>query len=307
MKLFLGFFSLITSLTVAQELLVTSGKLHRIENFKSTFVDARNIDVWLPYNYSEKEQYAVLYMQDGQMLFDAEKSWNKQSWEVDETMGNLLIENKIKKCIVVGIWNNNKKRHPEYFPEKAYTNLSKEEKEKITRILVTKGKIDGDFIPISDAYLEFLVKELKPHIDTTFSTKADRANTFICGSSMGGLLSLYAICEYPKVFGGAACLSTHWTGIYQLEDNPIPSALFDYFKTHLPQPKTHRIYFDYGNQTLDALYPTLQKQMDSIMESKGFDASNWETQFFDGADHSEKAWAKRLELPLTFLLDKNYK
>jgi enterochelin esterase-like enzyme len=306
MKLFLGFFYLITLLSTAQEYRVTSGKLHRIENFKSAFVDDRNIDVWLPDNYSENEQYAVLYMQDGQMLFDAEKSWNKQSWEVDETMGNLLVENKIKKCIVVGIWNTNK-RHPEYFPEKAFTDLSNDEKEKISQILVNKGRIKDNFIPISDSYLKFIVKELKPYIDQNFSTKTDSANTFISGSSMGGLISLYAICEYPNIFGGAACLSTHWTGIYQLEDNPIPAILFNYFKKHLPDPKTHRIYFDYGNQTLDALYPTIQKQMDIIMKKKGFDASNWETLFFNGEEHSEKAWATRLKFPLTFLLGNNHK
>ena len=78
---------------------------------------------------------------------------------------------------------------------------------------VFSGKIQ------SDNYLKFLVKELKPFIDSSFSTLKDQQNTFIAGSSMGGLISMYAICEYPLVFGGAACLSTHWPGIFTMINN----------------------------------------------------------------------------------------
>ena len=99
--------------TIGQEVKVTSGKVMRFANFKSKFVDARNIDVWLPKGYSNTKKYAVLYMHDGQMLYDAESSWNKQAWEVDEVAGKLIIEEKTKKFIVVGIWNNGLKRHPE--------------------------------------------------------------------------------------------------------------------------------------------------------------------------------------------------
>ena len=119
---------------------------------------------------------------------------------------------------------------------------------------------------------------------------------------MGGLISLYALCEYPKVFGGAACLSTHWTGIYQLKNNPIPETFFNYLKTYLPKPQNHKIYFDYGNKTLDSLYPTLQKRVDIIMMEKGFTDKNWITKSFPGKDHSEKAWRERVHIPLEFLL-----
>jgi len=115
---------------------------------------------------------------------------------------------------------------------------------------------------------------------------------------------MYAICEYPAVFGGAACLSTHWLGLFSVDNNPIPNAFLEYLKTHLPSPKNHKIYFDYGDQTLDALYAPFQKQADLIMEEKGFTAKNWQTKFFPGEDHSEKAWAKRLDVPFTFLLSK---
>ena len=288
----------------SQEIKVTSGKIEHFQNFKSKFVDARNIDVWLPDGYSEKEKYAVLYMHDGQMLFDAEQSWNKQVWEIDEIANQLMTQNKTRKFIVVGIWNNGLKRHPEYFPQKCYKELSTQQKEFVSNTLIKKEKINQTFNPISDNYLKFITTELKPFINKTFSTKTDRKNTFIAGSSMGGLISLYAICEYPKVFGGAACLSTHWTGIYQLKNNPIPETIFNYLKKHLPKPNTHKLYFDYGNKTLDSLYPTLQKRVDSIMTEKGFTDKNWMTKSFPGKDHSEKAWRERVHIPLEFLLEK---
>lgn len=286
----------------AQEVKVTSGKVQRFADFKSKYVDVRNIDVWLPDGYSDNEKYAVLYMHDGQMLYDAEKSWNKTAWEVDEVAGKLLSENKTRKFIVVGIWNNDKKRHPEYFPQKPFESLTNEQKNEITVALQEKGRTTESFQPISDNYLKFLVTELKPFIDKTFSTKKDQQNTFVAGSSMGGLISTYAICEYPKVFGGAACLSTHWPGIFKVEGNPIPEAFANYLKKNLPNPKNHKIYFDYGDQTLDALYPALQQKVDVIMKSKGFDDRNWMTKFYPGDDHSEKSWSKRLNVPLEFLL-----
>jgi hypothetical protein len=107
-----------------------------------------------------------------------------------------------------------------------------------------------------------------------------------------------------NVFGGAACISTHWPGIFAVENNPIPDAFYAYMKKQLPDPKTHRIYFDYGDQTLDALYPPLQKKADAVMTEKGFSAANWSTQFFPGKNHSEEAWSERLEIPFLFLLKK---
>ena len=108
---------LLQHLSVAAQLPVpSSGKIIRHENFASHYVDSRNVDVWLPENYSPSKKYAVLYMQDGQMLFDSSVTWNKQEWGVDETISSLQQENKIKDCIVVGIWNTGAGRHSEYFP-----------------------------------------------------------------------------------------------------------------------------------------------------------------------------------------------
>ncbi len=298
------FFLLLTSISFGQIPKVSTGTIQRLENFKSNFVDSRNVDVWLPDGYSNTQKYAVLYMHDGNMLYDAETTWNKQSWEVDEVAGKLIQEEKTKKFIVVGVWNNGQKRHPEYFPKKPYESLSQTQKDTITAQLQKAGRTKEVFQPISDLYLKFLVTELKPYIDEHFSTLKDKSNTVIAGSSMGGLISMYAICEYPEVFGGAACISTHWPGTFSTQNNPIPDAFINYMNDHLPNPKTHTIYFDYGNKTLDALYPDLQKKVDVVMAQKGFTTTNWTTQFFEGKDHSEKSWAERLHIPLEFLLKK---
>lgn len=295
-------FVMITLFTQAQSIKVTTGKVERLEKFKSQFVDARHVDVWLPEGYSTSDKYAVLYMHDGQMLFDPASTWNKQAWQVDSIAGQLISENKIQKCIIIGIWNNDKKRHPEYFPQNVYATFSLEQKKFISDILIKRGKIDTEFNPISDNYLRFIVEELKPYIDRTYATYTDQKHTFISGSSMGGLISLYAICEYPSVFGGAACLSTHWTGIYQNNDNPIPDAIISYLKKNLPNPKNHKIYFDYGDKTLDSLYRPWQEKVDVVMKAKGFSTNNWKTQFFAGKDHSEQSWRERFLIPLEFLL-----
>ena len=89
-----------------------------------------------------------------------------------------------------------------------------------------------------------------------------------------------------------------------MENNPIPDAFVKYMATHLPDPKTHKFYFDHGDQTLDAMYPPLQKKVDQVMKEKGFTDNNWVTKFFPGDNHSEISWNRRLNIPLEFLLKK---
>ncbi|NUQ22509.1 MAG: alpha/beta hydrolase [Saprospiraceae bacterium] len=289
----------------AQPPAVVSGTITRLENFQSKYVTARHVDIWLPDNYHPKKKYNVLYMHDGQMLFDAAATWNKQAWDVDDVVSKLASKNKIKDLIVVGIWNGGNTRHSDYFPQKPFESLTAAQRDSIFKAFRANGApIFFEEKVNSDNYLKFIVHELKPYIDKKYSTHKGRAHTFIAGSSMGGLISMYAICEYPKKFGGAACLSTHWPGIFASENNPIPDAFVAYLRAHLPNPKTHKIYFDYGTATLDAMYPPLQKKVDEVMIAKGFTAGNWITREFPGEDHSETAWKKRLDIPLLFLLGK---
>jgi predicted alpha/beta superfamily hydrolase/uncharacterized iron-regulated protein len=273
---------------------VNSGRLIHFKDFPSKYVQPRNVEVWLPENYNESKRYSVLYMHDGQMLFDSTTTWNRQEWQVDEHMSNLLNRKAIKDCIVVGVWNNGKYRHTEYFPQKALEYMPQATKDTLTRQLL-EGK------PQADNYLKFLVKELKPFVDSVFTTIPDKQNTFIAGSSMGGLISMYALCEYPEVFGGAACLSTHWIGNFQ-KNTDIPNAFAQYIKTTLPSAADHKFYFDYGTAGLDSLYKPYQLKINSILAAKGYITKNHVTKEFRGDDHSEKSWNKRLDIPLLFLL-----
>jgi predicted alpha/beta superfamily hydrolase len=293
----------ITFVVFAQIPMVSSGQIKRHENFASQYVKARNIDVWLPEGYQSNKKYSVLYMHDGQMLFDSTKSWNKQEWGVDEITGKLIAQNRIKSCIVVGIWNGGDLRRSEYFPQKPFESLTTLQQDTLLKSTKNNNLLFATKIQ-SDNYLKFIVTELKPFIDKNYSTYTNKKNTFIAGSSMGGLISMYAICEYPTIFGGAACLSTHWIGTYYAENNPIPDAFMKYLKENLPRKRNHKIYFDYGTETLDAFYPPFQKQADQIMRQKGFKERQWITKKFVGKDHSEKAWRERFDIPLLFLLGK---
>ncbi len=298
-------FNLLLAIATAQVPLPSIGSIKHFENFASEYVVPGNIDVWLPEGYHPEKKYAVLYMQDGQMLFDSSINWNRQEWEVDETLGKLLAAKKINDCIVVGVWNTGNGRHADYLPQKPYESLTMQQQEGIFFSKRSSGASVFNNIKVhSDNYLKFVVRELKPFVDSAFSTLKDRQHTFIAGSSMGGLISLYAICEYPTVFGGAACLSTHWTGIFTTVNNPFPAAFLHYLKTHLPTPSNHKIYFDYGSATLDSMYKPYQLKADAIMKQKGYGKTNWVTRFFSGADHSEAAWRKRFDIPVIFLLGK---
>lgn len=274
---------------------VKFGNIVRVQ-LTSNFVDERFIDVWLPMNYNTKTKYNVLYMHDGQMLYDSTKTWNKKAWEVDETMGELLQQNKIPNTIVVGIWNNGLKRHAEYFPEKAFKNLN-DSLQKQLLPLMNNGKL------LANNYLQFLVTEVKPFIDRVFSTKPQQRHTFIAGSSMGGLISLYAMCEYPEVFYGAACLSTHWIGTFNANAE-IPAALHKYVKESLPNAKRHKLFFNHGTAGLDAKYTPHQLVANQIVLAKGYTTNNFKTEVVQNGEHSETDWAKQLPEILVWLLNK---
>lgn len=295
-------FLLLSTVTFSQNIKVSSGSIETIEAFQSKYVDARQVDVWLPNGYSKKKKYPVLYLHDGKMLFDAEITWNRKSWEVDEVAGKLMQENKIKNCIIVGIHNNGDYRHSEYFPEKVIQNIP----EAARKIIVEESLKNK---PQADNYLRFIVSELKPFIDKKYATLKNQQNTFMCGASMGGLISLYAICEYPDVFGAVACISTHSPMISKIDfrydiDKDIASKFRDYLKLNLPNPKNHKIYMDYGDKSIDAYYQPFQEKIDVILKEKGYTNKNWVTKFFPGESHSETSWNKRLDIPLTFLLGK---
>jgi len=174
----------------------------------------RRVWIYLPKNYfTSKARYQVLYMHDGQNLFDDATSFAGE-WGVDEA-----IDSARKQCIVVGIDNGGTKRMNEYNP---YSH------EKF-------GAGEGE------DYVDFIAKTLKPYIDKKFRTKGDAAKTTIAGSSMGGLISMYAVMKYPKIFGKAGVFSPAFWVAPQLKVDI----------ERMVKPATHknvRIYFYAGEQ-----------------------------------------------------------
>ncbi len=267
-----------------------TGTVIKIENFSSELIPPRHLEIWLPPSYETKtaQHYPILYMHDGQNIFDPTQSqYTKTDWGIDEAMTRLIAEGRVRETIVVGNWST-ENRFNEYMPQKAVTQ------ETLPLYRKEYPEFSNDGI-VSDDYLKFLVSELKPYIDQSYRTLPGRDDTFVMGSSMGGLISLYAISEYPDVFGGAGCVSTH----FPYGDG----ALVEYFKDKLPDPQTNKIYFDYGTETLDHNYEGYQKRMDAYGYAAGFvEGENWMSRKFQGHEHSEKAWRARVHIPLMFLL-----
>ena len=289
---------------------VSAGKLIIVGDFSSNYVSPRLIRIWLPdgYDANKAGHYATLYMHDGQMLFDAKTTWNGQEWGVDEMAQQLINGEKTRPFIVVGVDTGGANRHSDYYPQKPFESLTKQQQASFYQLKRSPQQALFAESVNSDNYLKFLVKELKPYIDSHYAVNPAPEATFVMGSSMGGLISMYAISEYPDVFGGAACLSTHWPGIMpdgiELDFMPATKAFYQYIQQTIPAPKSHKIYFDYGDKTLDAYYPPLQQKVDAIMQAKGYNESLWQTLFFPGQNHSENAWRSRLGRPMMFLLGK---
>jgi enterochelin esterase-like enzyme len=272
------------------------GTIEYYPELPSEYRSPRPVEVWLPEGYdpTSGHRYPVLYMHDGQFLFRhghtpfEEKDW---LWDVDTTMARLIENGEIRPTIVVSVWADldvKPNRGLEFMPEKPVTDDVWEQ------MIIEEPRFSGKKI-VSDKYLKFLVNELKPFIDKTYRTLPNRESTFVSGSSMGGMISAYAIAEYPEIFGGAACLSTHW--------NIGDGAVLAWYKDQWPDAGSHRIYFDHGTETLDADYEPYQLKMDEIMRSKGYQSGkDWISRRFDGADHTPRAWRERLHIPLVFLL-----
>ena len=271
---------------------VSSGTLEFHKDFPSGYVTPRTVSVWLPDGYRAGEECCVLYMHDGQMLFDSTTTWNRQEWKVDEVLGGLMADGSVKRTIVVGI-DNTPERLRELLPGKIQSYMDEDD-------------IEDPAYALGDSYLKFVTEEVKHFIDSLYRPLTDREHTFIAGSSMGGLISLYALCEYPEVFGGAACLSSHISIAY-LKDftddsDAAADAFLRYVSDMMPDRETTRLYMDYGRAGYDAAYGPYQERMDSLFLSRGWDGDHYRSLAFEGHDHNETCWAERLAIPMEYLL-----
>ncbi len=272
---------------------VSKGHLDIYPAFASQHVPPRSIEVWTPADYDPSKRYDVLYMHDGQMLWDAGVAWNHQEWGIDEAMDSLIASGRIRPAIVVGI-DNTPNRIGEYSPDD------------IRAYMPEGADIYAGIEEQGNAYLRFLVEELKPFIDSTYATCPDVSHTWVMGSSCGGLISSYALGQYPDVFGGAACLSTHCTLAYPdpgHQDSTVMAAYRMYLHEHL-MPNQSRLYMDQGDQTLDAYYGETQAAINAMLRADGWDEEHFQYRFFPGAAHCEDDWQARLPVVLQFLLAK---
>ncbi|HWJ92010.1 MAG TPA: alpha/beta hydrolase-fold protein [Flavisolibacter sp.] len=221
----------------------------------------RRIWIYLPEGYaSSNKKYPVLYMHDGQNLFD-EATGPFGEWGVDEALDTLGPHHK--ELIVVGIDNGAEKRLNEYSPY---------DMEKY-------GKGEGD------QYVDFLVKTLKPFIDKHYRTKKDDDNTFIAGSSMGGLISFYAILKYPKVFGAAGVFSPAFWITPGLKNIDAKRA----------KKVKGRIYFYAGQQESESMVPDMLAVFEQMRHHS---KAKMETVIRAEAKHNEPTW--RAEFPLFY-------
>lgn len=222
----------------------------------------RDLLVWLPPSYRKRrKRFPVLYMHDGQNLFDPSTSFTGQDWKVDETASRLMEGGKIRECIIVGV-PNSPDRMEEY-------NL---------------------FRPLGQAYARFLAEEVKPFIDKNYRTLAAPDNTVVMGSSMGGLISFQLVWQFPEVFSGAGCLSSAFYKsrsriLGDVSRGTPPSGARFYLDVGEHEPPLHKGYF----------------RIAALLREKGLvEGENLMARFFDGATHSETAWSERLHIPLAF-------
>ncbi len=279
---------------------VSAGELIQLGYFSSKYTAPHRVAVWLPDGYTPGTSVPVIYMHDGQMLFDSRVTWNKQEWGVDE-----ILAARAQKAVVVGIWNDGKNRSGDYFPQKVWDNyISVADKDSIINKIGGRVPLFGSAgSSNADAYLQFLVNELKPYIDKRFVPATNPDNTIIAGASMGGLISWYALCEYPDVFGRAICLSTHWPGTSHLRYRAAPAAFQRYLSQKLPINGQHKIFFAHGTGYLDSLYGPHQQKVDGVMKKRGYVfGKNWKTVVYQGADHNETEWRKQMKDALDFII-----
>jgi len=242
------------------------------ENFKIPQLNTtRKIWIYLPPDYEKSnKKYPVIYMHDGQNLFDEFTSFSGE-WSVDETLDEIFYETG-ESAIVIGIDNGGETRLAEYSP---WNN----EKYK------TKGE--------GNLYLEFLTKTLKPYIDKTYRTQKQASKTMIMGSSMGGLISLYASVKYPTVFGKAGIFSpAFWF---------VSKDLKAYLNKNQSNLKNSKFYFVAGKNEDETMAPEIETVNESLLK-KSVPEKNIVVKIDEDGTHSENYWKRELKQALIWLL-----
>lgn len=251
-----------------------SGRFVRCQSFESQFLpESREIMVYLPPSYGQSEQrYPVMYMHDGNNLFDPQTAAFQVEWNVDEHLERLIQTRSLPELIVVGIYNT-RERNQEY------TWLPR---------ACEEGFDDGFEGGDGPRYARFLVEELKPAIDAHFATRPEREATGVSGSSLGGLISFYLGLYYPDVFSKIGMLSP---SVWWQHEQLLYSA------RQLSQDLT--LWVDMGSQ--ESTLEHVRVFVDRLRRQGFSDGLNLLYTEAEGAAHNEAAWAQRVDDMLCFL------
>lgn len=297
-RLVAGIVTLLLAIIAVPAAAQDEGRLIEYRGIAAAGLPPQQLSIWLPPGYDNSgKRYPVLYMHDGHNLFDRRNSNFDKIWAADRAMRAAMAKG-IEPRIIVGIWAPGVDRFREYLPAPAYATAPPELRARMD--VMAKGPV------ISEAYLAWIADVLKPWVDRSFRTRGGAVDTAIVGSSMGGLMSCYAIAARPEVFGRAACMSSHWPAA-------IPDAVAgydaqaakvwrNYFSSTLGKPDARRVWMDHGDATLDKFYAPYQKEVDRAFSSAGWqEGVDFESRFYPGAPHDENAWADRLPEVLEWL------
>lgn len=250
-----------------------TGTFRTHEKVRSRFLDSEHtVVVYLPPGYDEdvERRYPVLYMQDGQNLFDAATSFSGE-WRLDEAAEQMIGAGLVSPLIIVGIYNAGAYRIDEYTPTRD-----------------SARRAGGN----ADKYGRMLVDELKPFIDSEYRTLADAANTGIGGSSLGGLVSLYLALKYSGIFWNVAVLSPSvWW------DNRFIVRRVRALNAAPPL----RVWLSTGTAEGEGVVAGARRVRDALVAKGWTQGESMHYQEIEGAGHSESAWADVAPAMLHFL------
>ena len=262
--------------------------------------------VWLPpgYDAAKGKRFPVLYMHDGQNLFDRKLTNYNQEWQMDETIPRMVRQGDLRSWIVVGV-QSPRSRYRTLFPQKIFPLLPADFQKRVMDVDIGEPKI----ALAGDAYLKFMVETVKPRVDREFRTLKGPEDTAVMGSSMGGLMAFYAMAEYPQVFGQAAAVSMHaalaMSSEKGIDHSTTGADAADTFRRYLAtskmRPGANRLYIDHGTGTLDGSYGPYSAALVPVLQAAGWTGANFMFRTFAGAEHNETAWAQRVDIPLAFL------
>lgn len=281
-----------------------TGRFIEYQNVAAEGLPDQRLSIWLPPGYDApgSRRFPVLYMHDGHNLFDVKNSNFNKIWAADQAMLAVSASGKVEPHIIIGIWAPGNDRYRQYLPRSAYDAAPPAVRAQMEAMAA------GDVI--SDRYLAWIAGPLKSWVDTSFRTRTGREDTAIIGSSMGGLMSCYAILERPQVFGRAGCVSSHWPAVDPRvvagEDSGVKALWDAWFAARLGKPDGRRIWMDHGTATLDQFYAPYQQVIDARFAAEGWQRGrDWESRVYEGAEHEENAWAARLPEIFVWLLAKD--